>query len=84
MRVNPYPPEIEQRMKTLYESLNEKDRRQYAAIEAAKLGHGGQAYLMSLLGVDYKTLRRGLKELDNPPNLPPGRIRKKGGTAMLS
>lgn len=79
MRVKPYLPEIEERMKSLYESLNEKDRRRYAAIEAAKLGYGGQTYMASLLGVDYKTLRRGLEDLDHPPDLPPGRIRKKGG-----
>ncbi len=79
MRVKPYPPEIEQRMKSLYESLNEKDRRRYAAIEAAKLGYGGQTYLVGLLGVDYKTLRRGLADLDHPPDLPSGRIRKRGG-----
>jgi hypothetical protein len=80
MRAKPYPPEIEQRMKSLYESLNEKDRRRYAAIEAAKLGYGGQTYVATLLGVDYKTLRRGLGDLDCPSDLPPGRIRKKGGT----
>lgn len=84
MLIKPYPREIEERMKTLYGSLNEKDRRQYAAIEAAKLGYGGQAYLVALLGVDYKTLRRGLAELDHPPDLPPGRVRKKGGTQVLS
>ncbi len=78
MRVKPYPPEIEHRMKSLYESLNEKDRRRYAAIEAAKLGYGGQTYVVVLLGVDYKTLRRGLADLDNPPEMPAGRIRKKG------
>jgi len=64
-------------MKTLYASLNEKDRRQYAAIEANKLGYGGEAYIVRLLGCDYKTLQRGL---DHPPDLPRGRIRKKGGT----
>ena len=84
MRVKYYSCETEQRMKSLYESLNEKDRRRYAAIEAAKLGHGGRAYLKSVLGVDYKTLRRGLEELDHPPQLPPGRIRKKGRTQVLS
>ena len=84
MRVESYAPQIEARMKALYGALNEKDRRQYAAIEAAKLGHGGQTYIVSLLGVDYKTLRRGLKELDDPPDLPPGRIRKKGRSAKLS
>jgi hypothetical protein len=75
-----YPVEVERRMKSLYRSLNEKDRRQYAAIEAAKLGRGGRTYIAKLLRVDYATLRRGLRDLDDPPDLPPGRIRKKGGT----
>ncbi len=84
MLIEGYPPEVEARMKALYESLNEKDRRRYAAIEADKLGHGGQTYIVELLGCDYKTLRRGLDELDHPPDLPPGRIRKKGGPPVLS
>jgi hypothetical protein len=84
MYVHVYSREVEQRMITLYESLNEKDRRRYAAIEANKLGYGGQAYIVQLLGCDYKTLQRGLAELDDPPDLPPGRIRKKGGTQVLS
>jgi len=29
-------------MKAFYESLSEKDRRRYAALESKKLGHGGQ------------------------------------------
>jgi hypothetical protein len=84
MRAKRYPVEVERRMKALYRSLNEKDRRRYAAIEAAKLGYGGQTYVAKLLGLDYATLRRGLRELDDPPDLPPGRIRQKGGTQVLS
>ena len=84
MMIEPYSVETEQRMKTLYRSLNEKDRRRYAAIEADKLGHGGQAYISQLLGCDHKTLQHGLQDLDHPPQLPPGRIRKKGGTQKLS
>jgi hypothetical protein len=80
MRVNAYPPDVERQMKELYGSLNEKDRRRYAAVEAAKLGYGGQTYIVELFGCDYKTLRRGLEELDEPPDLPPGRISKKGRT----
>lgn len=80
MHVEPYPPDIEKHMKALYESLSEKDRRRYAAIEAQKLGHGGQTYIVELFGCDYKTIRRGMEELEDPPDLPPGRIRKKGGT----
>jgi hypothetical protein len=82
--VVPYPPEIEAHMKTLYASLSEKDRRRYAAIEAAKLGYGGQTYIVGLLGCDYKTIQRGLGDLENPPDLPPGRSRKKGRTQVLS
>lgn len=84
MAVQAYEPEVEQHMKTLYKSLNERDRRQYAAIEAWKLGHGGQTYIKNLLGCDYKTIRRGLADLKDPPDLPRGRVRKKGRKAMLS
>jgi hypothetical protein len=80
MLIERYLPEVERRMKALYKSLNERDRRRYAAIEADKLGYGGQAYISQLLGCDHKTLQRGLDEVDHPPDLPPGRIRKKGGT----
>jgi hypothetical protein len=84
MVVSGYRPEVERYMQALYESLNERDRRRYAAVEARKLGHGGLSYIKRVLGCDFKTLRRGLAELDDPPNLPPGRIRKKGGTQVLS
>ena len=80
MLIEPYSPETERRMNTLYRSLNERDRRRYAAIEADKLGYGGQAYISQLLGCDHKTLQRGLNDLDDPLDLPPGRVRKKGGT----
>jgi hypothetical protein len=80
MSIAPYPPDVERRMKELYDSLNEKDRRRYAGVEAAKLGFGGRIYVARLLGCDEKTIRRGLQELDDPPDLPPDRIRKKGRT----
>ena len=41
--MQPYPLEIEQAMKKYYATLSEKDRRRYAAVEALKLGHGGQS-----------------------------------------
>ena len=36
-----YSDAIERDMKRFYASLSEKDRRVYAAVEVAKLGHGG-------------------------------------------
>jgi len=80
MYVSPYPQHIERQMKELYQSLNERERRRYAGVEASKLGRGGVAYISRLLGCDHKTICRGERELDDPPALPPGRIRKKGGT----
>jgi len=44
-------PEIEIKMRDFYNSLSEKDRRRYAAIEAEKLGYGGASYIRQLLCV---------------------------------
>lgn len=73
-----YPVNVEAKMKRLFGWLSEKDRRRYAAIEAIKLGHGGVEYIARLLACDPKTIRQGLKELDEPEDLAAGRIRKKG------
>jgi hypothetical protein len=60
-----YSDEIEKDMRSLYESLSEKDRRRYAAIEAKKLGHGGIVYMATLFDCDEKTFLQGIKELAN-------------------
>ncbi len=74
-----YAPSIEQDMKTTYDQLSEKDRRIYAAIEARKLPHGGMTYIAELFGCSRKTIRQGMKELDDPRTLPKDRIRRPGG-----
>jgi hypothetical protein len=74
----PYQAKIEQSMKTLYRSLREKDQRRYAAVEAAKLGHGGIEYIAELVGCDPKTIHQGMVDLANLPDVPPERCRKKG------
>jgi hypothetical protein len=76
-----YAPDIERKMKRLFDSLREHDRRRYAAIEAAKLGHGGLEYIAGLLGCDPKTIREGQAELDGQEDLDTGRVRKKGVAA---
>ena len=40
-----YAAEIEHKMQRFFGWLSEKDRRRYAAVEAAKLGHGGVEYI---------------------------------------
>ena len=73
-----YPVEVERMMKRLFGSLKENDRRRYAAIEAAKLGHGGIEYVADVLGCDPKTIRQGLIELEGEAELDTGRSRKRG------
>jgi hypothetical protein len=73
-----YTTEVERLMKRLFGSLKESDRRRYAAIEAAKLGHGGTEYIAALLGCDPKTIRQGLTELEGESELDPARSRKRG------
>ena len=74
-----YSREVEQSMRNFYLSLSEKDRRRYAAVEAAKLGHGGKAYLANLFGCDPDTITVGERDVAQLPNDPAeGRIRKKG------
>jgi hypothetical protein len=48
-------------MKAYFDTLNEKDRRGYAAIEAMKLGHGGQNYISSVLGCHFQTVKAGIR-----------------------
>lgn len=50
-------------MQRLFGSLNEKDRRHYAAVEAIRLGHGGIKYISEVLGIDPKTVSQGVEEL---------------------
>ena len=76
--MTPYPPEIEKGMKVFADSLRENDRRRYAALEAAKLGHGGIEYVSSVLGCDPKTVRQGLEDLKHPEDPAGDRVRKKG------
>jgi hypothetical protein len=77
--MTPYSPDIERTMRAFYRSLHENDRRRYAAVEAAKLGHGGVEYIAKVLGVDPKTIRHGQDELKNLPDRPPTRVREPGG-----
>ncbi len=73
-----YSPEIEHSMRMFHDSLSEKDRRRYAAIEAAKLGHGGTEYISTLLGCDPKTIRQGKEDLEQLPDGLGNQVRKKG------
>ena len=72
---------VERKMKRFFDWLSEKDRRRYAAIEAAKLGHGGGEYIARVLHCDPKTIRQGLADLDKTEDPAAERVRKKGADA---
>jgi hypothetical protein len=76
-----YEADVKGKMKRFFSWLSEKDRRRYAAVEAAKLGHGGIEYIAQVLECDPKTIRHGLRELEEAEDAAAGRIRKKGGDA---
>ncbi|MBU1932094.1 hypothetical protein KJ965_05360 [Patescibacteria group bacterium] len=44
-----------------FSMLNEKQRRWYAGLESLKLGHGGDAHIASILGMDPHTVQKGVK-----------------------
>ncbi len=46
-----------------FESLNEKQRRQYAALKANELGYLGVGQVAERLGINRHTIRVGQKEL---------------------
>ena len=73
-----YSADVEAKMKRLFGWLSEKDRRRYAAVEAAKLGHGGVEYVARLLSCDPKTIRQGLADLEQPEDPTADRVRKRG------
>ncbi len=77
--MNKYSSEIEEQMKNYYQTLSEKDRRRYAAVEAIKLDYGGKGYICELFGCDYKTIAKGIEELKNKEALSQKSVRKQGG-----
>jgi hypothetical protein len=79
--MTPYPEQTKQIIKTFFNTLSEKDKRRYAAVEAQKLGHGGITYIAQVLGCSRTTIHDGLAELNALPvdtEFEP-RIRRVGG-----
>ena len=58
--------------------LDERARRRWAAAEARSLGWGGVTAVAMATGISDRTIRNGIRELDDPNALPPDRQRTHG------
>ena len=69
---------IEDKYIELLDDLDERGRRRWAAVEARALGRGGIAAVARATGLSDRTIRNGLKELDDPHPLLGHRQRRSG------
>ncbi len=71
---------LHHQMNLLMSRMDEQQRRWYSALEAKQFGHGGMKRIAQITGLDEKTIRRGIRELDNDlVQRPQERIRLPGG-----
>src|SRR5436190_16556977 len=77
----PHPDQERHRQMNLFLSrLDEAQRRWYVALEADRLGPGGDRQLAEITGLDEQTIRRGRADLAaGLAEVPVGRVRRAGG-----
>ena len=67
-----------QRFFDLADTLNERQRRLWAASEARALGYGGTSLVAKATGVSRRAIRAALTELATADALPAGKVRRPG------
>lgn len=72
---------IRRKYEMLGPAMNERMRRLWVGAEAHQLGRGGITLVSQATGVAHTTIRRGIRELAEPPDVPmePSRMRRPGG-----
>src|SRR5260370_37782266 len=70
---------IEGKYIELLDDLDERGRRRWAAVEARALGWGGITIVAQATGLSGRTIRTGLKELEEGAALEASRQRRPGG-----
>src|SRR5437016_108786 len=72
--------EVHRLMNLFLSRLDEDHRRWYVALEALKIGHGGDRRLALITGLNVETIRRGRRELAaSLTAFPAERMRRRGG-----
>lgn len=75
---------LHRQMNLFLSRLDEQQRRWYVALEAKKIGHGGDRLLSQITGMHVETIRRGRHELDDSlQDRPVERVRLEGGGRPL-
>ena len=70
---------IQEKYQLMSPSLSEHTKRLWCAVEARQLGWGGISIVQQATGVSIPTIRKGIKELEQPVTLTPFPSRHKGG-----
>jgi len=69
---------IREKYTAMASHLDERARRRWAAAEARDLGWGGIAAVAKATGMSDRTIRTGIREIEDPKALSPDRQRKPG------
>lgn len=70
---------IRRKYRALAATLDERQRRLWAATEARAIGRGGPTLLTQATGLARTTILRGMAELDASVKMAPGQVRRPGG-----
>ncbi len=68
---------LTKKYRSLFDHLDERQRRLVAAADATQLGRGGVSTVARCAGLSRPTIHKGLQELGRAP-LPAGRVRRRG------
>ena len=70
--------DLKKKLAVLLPELDERQRRLLLAAEANNIGRGGIAIICKITGVSYKTVARGIKEIQGTSQSISGRVRASG------
>jgi len=71
--------DIQEKFQLMSPSFTERTKRLWCAVEARQLGWGGISIVQEATGISMPTIRKGIKELEQPVELTPGQSRRQGG-----
>ena len=70
----------QEKVRLVFGRLSENERRWVAALFSTAVGHGGEAFVSRVTGLDPKTVRTGKAEVEAElQDCPADRIRREGG-----